>query len=81
MVYGALFYAMLSGSALSGALVMAGFGLGTLPSVTAIAFGLSHFRKLAQTPRARTAVGLGMVAIAAGSLLIPAFGSGVLCLP
>ena len=31
MVYAALFYAMLSGSGLGGAVVMAGFGLGTLP--------------------------------------------------
>ncbi|ODN69324.1 sulfite exporter TauE/SafE family protein [Methylobrevis pamukkalensis] len=35
MVFGALFYAMLSGSAGGGASVMLGFGVGTLPSVTA----------------------------------------------
>ena len=50
MVYGALFYAMLTGDWRRGAVVMAGFGLGTLPSVTAVALGLSRFRRLAQTP-------------------------------
>ena len=43
---------------LRGATVMAGFGLGTLPSVTAVALGLSRFRRLAQAPNARFAVGL-----------------------
>ena len=46
MVYGALFYAMLSGDGWRGAAVMAGFGLGTLPSVTAVALGLSRFRRV-----------------------------------
>lgn len=81
MVYGALFYAGLSGGALAGAAVMAGFGLGTLPSVTAVAFGLSRFRALARAPRARVAVGLGLMAIAAASLAAPAAVAGVFCLP
>jgi uncharacterized protein len=80
MVYGALFYALLSGSALSGASVMAGFGLGTLPSVTAVAFGLSHFRRFARTANVRLGVGLGIVALSAASLLVPAIASGALCL-
>lgn len=80
MVYGALFYAGLSGGPLAGALAMAGFGLGTLPSVTAVAFGLSRFRALAQSPRARAAVGLGLIAIAAASLAAPA-AAGVFCAP
>ncbi len=71
MVYGALFYAGLSGGPLQGAAVMAGFGLGTLPSVTAAAFGLSRFRALARAPHARIAVGLGLMAIAAASLARP----------
>ncbi len=81
MVYGALFYAGLSGGPLAGAAVMAGFGLGTLPSVTAIAFGLSRFRALAHAPRARIAVGLGLMAIAAASLAAPSAAAGVFCLP
>ncbi len=80
MVYGALFYAMLSGSALHGGAVMAGFGLGTLPSVTAAALGVSSFRKLARTPNARIAVGLSIVALAAASIAVPAMATGVFCL-
>ena len=81
MVYGALFYAMLSGTPLGGAAVMAGFGLGTLPSVTAAALGVSTFRRLARTPGARLAVGLGIMALAAASVAIPALASsGIFCL-
>jgi uncharacterized protein len=79
MVYGALFYAMLSGSALHGAAVMTGFGLGTLPSVTAAALGVSSFRRLARTPNARVAVGLGIIALAAASVAVPALASGAFC--
>ena len=80
MVYGALFYAMLAGGALAGATVMAGFGLGTLPAVTAVALGLSRLTRLARTPNVRLAVGLGIAALAAASLAAPALASGALCL-
>ncbi|RBP08186.1 hypothetical protein DFR50_12631 [Roseiarcus fermentans] len=80
MVYGALFYAMLTGDFWRGAMVMAGFGLGTLPSVTAVALGLSRFRRLAQTPNARVAVGLGIMAIAAASIAVPAMAVAGFCL-
>jgi uncharacterized protein len=80
MVYGALFYAMLSGSALGGGAVMAGFGLGTLPSVTAAALGISSFRRLARIRQARVWVGLAIVAIAAASVAVPALASAGFCL-
>ena len=80
MVYGALFYAMLSGSALTGAAVMAGFGLGTAPSVTAVAVGLSSFRRLAAARNARVGVGLALMALAAGSLAAPALARAGFCL-
>lgn len=80
MVYGALFYAMLTGDALRGAAVMVGFGLGTLPSVTAVAFGVSRFRRLAQAPKARVAVGLGLITLAAASVAVPAMAIGGFCL-
>ncbi len=79
MVYGALFYAMLTGCAAGGAAVMAGFGLGTLPSVTAAALGLSRLRGLAQAPSARLAVGLGILALAAASVLAPAASLSGFC--
>ncbi|MGO9418336.1 sulfite exporter TauE/SafE family protein [Roseiarcus sp.] len=80
MVYGALFYAILAGDAWRGAAVMAGFGLGTLPSVTAVALGLSRLRRLAQVPKARIAVGLGIMAVAAASVAVPAMAIGGFCL-
>ncbi len=80
MVYGALFYAMLAGDAWRGAAVMAGFGIGTLPSVTAVALGLSRLRRLAQVPKARIAVGLGIMAVAAASVAVPAMAIGGFCL-
>jgi len=79
MVYGALFYAMLSGSALGGAEVMAGFALGTLPSVTAVALGLSGFRRLGEIKRARIAVGLAIMVIAALSVAAPVARIAALC--
>jgi len=79
MVYGALFYAMLSGSALGGGAVMAGFGLGTLPSVTAVALGISSFRRLARVQQARVWVGLAIIAIAAASVAVPALASAGFC--
>jgi uncharacterized protein len=80
MVYGALFYAMLSGSAVRGGAVMAGFGLGTLPSVTAVAVGISSFRRLARARTARVLVGLAIVALAAASVAFPVLASVGLCL-
>ena len=79
MVYGALFYAMLSGGALSGAGVMAGFGLGTLPSVTAVALGVTGLRRLGHVQRARVAVGLAIMALAALSVALPAASLSALC--
>ncbi|MGO9741056.1 MAG: sulfite exporter TauE/SafE family protein [Roseiarcus sp.] len=79
MVYGALFYAMLSGSALGGAEVMAGFGLGTLPSVTSVALGLATFRRLGDIPRARIVVGVTIMALAAASVAVPAASLAAMC--
>lgn len=48
LVYGALSFAMLSGSALDGAMIMLAFGLGTLPALllmASMAEQLSHFVK------------------------------------
>ena len=81
LVYGALFYAGLAGGPLAGALVMAGFGLGTLPSVTAVALGAARFRALARTPRARMAVGLGLMGVAAASLAAPISALSAFCAP
>lgn len=79
MVYGALFYALLSGHAFGGAMVMAGFALGTLPSVTATAIGMSGLSRIGQRERLRTATGLAIAGLAVASLLIPATQIGSWC--
>jgi sulfite exporter TauE/SafE len=80
MVYAALFYASLSGSAASGAAVMAGFGLGTLPAVTFTALGIGSLRELSNNPRVRVIAGVSILTAAAASVLLPAVQSGLLCL-
>ena len=80
MVYGALFYAMLAGSGGGGALVMAGFGLGTLPSVTATAFGVTSLRQAAMAPRLRVLAGVALLLVATASALLPEAAWEALCL-
>ncbi len=79
MVWSALFTAMLSGNARGGALTMLGFGVGTLPGVTAAALGALGLRQMAQRPNLRRVLGLLIAAGAPLSLLL-APGSSALCL-
>ncbi|PFG56140.1 hypothetical protein ATG66_2466 [Vibrio sp. ES.051] len=46
LVYSALTWSAVSGSATDGGLIMLAFGLGTLPAMLAIGFGASYFQKL-----------------------------------
>ena len=63
MVYAALFYAMLSGSWLGGAVVMSGFGLGTLPVLIGAGLGLPLLRRRATSVWLRNAVGLAIIMV------------------
>ena len=63
MVYAALFYAMFSGSWLGGTVVMAGFGLGTLPVMVATGLGLPLLRRRAASAWLRTSVGLAILVV------------------
>jgi sulfite exporter TauE/SafE len=63
MVYAALFYAMFSGSWLGGALVMAGFGLGTLPVLIGTGLGLPALRRQVASVWLRNTVGLAIIAV------------------
>jgi len=71
MVYAALFYAMLAGSAMRGALVMLGFGLGTLVPVMGAGLGLPWLRAQARSPRLQTAMGLAVLMLGVVSMLPP----------
>lgn len=79
MVYAVLLYALLSGSAVSGGLVMLGFGLGTLPAVTAAALGLTQFLALARRPGTRYWVGSLIILAGFASAAIPWRALAALC--
>lgn len=81
IAYSALFYAMLSGSALSGGLVMLGFGLGVAPAVAASALGIAWLPDLAQRVWAQRLVGGAMIALAAATLVWPMGLAAALCAP
>ncbi|MFW5661991.1 MAG: sulfite exporter TauE/SafE family protein [Oceanicaulis sp.] len=65
MVYLATFYAGLTGSAAQGALVMAGFGLGTAPAVIAAGAGAGALRSYAKTAAVRWTAAVLLFGIAA----------------
>ncbi|NUA31597.1 sulfite exporter TauE/SafE family protein [Cupriavidus basilensis] len=75
MVYGALAMALLAGNAPSGALVMAVFGLGTLPNLLVISGLSGYLRQLSRRPALRAGAGLAVVAFGlagvARALLLP----------
>jgi sulfite exporter TauE/SafE len=73
MVYGVLLTALATGSALEGALVMAAFGLGTLPNVLAIAAVAARLRSATRRPLARYAVSALAAAIGTLALLKAAY--------
>jgi sulfite exporter TauE/SafE len=62
-VYSALATALVSGSAARGALVMAFFGLGTLPNLLAAGVAASSLRRLLREPRVRLLAGLVVVSL------------------
>ena len=63
MVYAALFYAMLSGSGLGGAVVMAGFGFGTLPVLIVTGLGFPLLRRRATSAWLRNTVGVAIIMV------------------
>jgi sulfite exporter TauE/SafE len=81
MVFATLFFAMMSGTAQQGAIIMLGFGLGTLPSVTAAALGVASLKGWADRRGPRTVIGLALVSIAAISLFVPMKQIMAYCFP
>lgn len=77
MVYGAVFTAMLTGSAVNGAAFMTAFGLGTVPALVATGYGLSKLRTLASRTTAQTACGLAIAIAGFASLYAPALAQGL----
>lgn len=71
MVYAALFYAMLTANPVQGALIMGGFGLGTLPAILLTAFGASGLMAMARREGTRLIIGLTIIAIGIVSAALP----------
>lgn len=65
MVYAVLFTAAATGSALHGALVMAVFGVATLPNLLAVALFVDRVPRMSRTPALRFAAGLAIAAFGA----------------
>ena len=63
LVYAVLATALLAGSALRGAAVMAAFGLGTLPNLLAAGLAAEKIRSWTRRPRLRLAAGLAVVVL------------------
>ena len=62
LVYSVLITSLASGSAARGALIMAAFGLGTLPNLLAIGLFWDNFKGWVQSPHVRLAAGLLVMA-------------------
>lgn len=58
LVYSVLVTSLATGNAAQGALIMAAFGLGTLPNLMAIGLFWDNLKRHAQAPRVRLAAGL-----------------------
>ncbi|HKF44273.1 MAG TPA: sulfite exporter TauE/SafE family protein [Thermoanaerobaculia bacterium] len=68
LVYGVLATALVAGSALRGAAVMAAFGLGTLPNLLAAGLAAEKLRSWTRRPRWRLAAGLAVVVLGVAGL-------------
>ena len=75
LVYVVLLMTVTAGSGLQGALMMAAFGLGTLPSMFSAGVMVSWVRKLAQSNNARIIIGVILIVSAIASLFIDAAGN------
>ncbi len=71
MVYSVLVWALTTGSALDGALLMLAFGLGTLPTLLALGAAARGLQRLARHTWLRRAAGLAVIALALYSLAVP----------
>ncbi len=71
MVYFVLVWALTSGSALQGAMTMAAFGLGTLPSLLTAGVAASWLRRFTGSQVTRQLVGAAVILLAVATLLMP----------
>ena len=61
LVYSTLTWALASGDALTGAAIMASFGLGTLPALMTMSIGIVQFKQLVIQPLFRMSMAIGII--------------------
>ncbi|MFV0446889.1 MAG: sulfite exporter TauE/SafE family protein [Vibrio sp.] len=61
LVYSALTWAAVSGSTIDGALIMAAFGMGTLPAMLLVGLGATQIKQLQQSPIFRTIAAISII--------------------
>jgi sulfite exporter TauE/SafE len=81
MVYGALFTAMLSGSAAGGASVMAAFGVGTLPGLVAATAGFGALAAIGSRRTMRRIAGITISVLGFMTVWLPHSKTDVICAP
>lgn len=64
LVYSVLTWSLASGSGLQGAIIMTGFGLGTLPIMILMAAGFNHLTSVIQHPKTKLLMGILLAAFA-----------------
>jgi hypothetical protein len=79
MVYGALLFALFAGTASGGAIVMLGFGLGTLPALLVANLGFNRLGSMLKARGAERWLGGTMIAIAILSLVDNPAALGAYC--
>ena len=75
LVYSVLTWSLASGSALNGAIIMAGFGLGTLPIMILMATGFNKIQQVIQNPRSKILMGILLMTFASLQLFQAITGS------
>ena len=75
LVYSVLTWSLASGSALEGAIIMAGFGLGTLPIMILMATGFDRIQQLLQNSKTKVLMGLLLMIFATNQLFHAISGS------
>ena len=68
LVYSVLTWSLASGTALQGAKIMAGFGLGTLPIMILMATGFDKIQQVVQSPKAKVLMGSLLIIFAVNQL-------------
>ncbi|QOL25048.1 sulfite exporter TauE/SafE family protein [Thalassotalea sp. LPB0316] len=70
LVYSMLTWALASGSAMNGGLILICFGLGTLPALISMSYGIDYVQSLMRNSLLRKCTGLAMIAYGGYTLLI-----------